>query len=78
MRLLWLFGQFVLVVAWGALLIAVVIAIWYGFSFVVLAAVSRLFRFRGRTPDPPDDWTRRQEPAQSRGEARTESDEASR
>jgi hypothetical protein len=56
MRVLWLVGQFVLVVAWGALLIAVVIAIWYGFSFVVLTAVSRLFRLRGRTPKAPDEF----------------------
>ena len=47
MRLLWLFGQFVIVLAFGAALIAAVIAIWYGFSLVVLTAVSRLLRLRG-------------------------------
>jgi hypothetical protein len=55
MRVLWLLGQFVLVVAWGALLIAVVIGLWYGFSFVVLTAVSRLFPLRGWKPNPPSD-----------------------
>jgi hypothetical protein len=73
MRLVWL-GQFLLVVAWGALLIAAVIAIWYGFSLIVLTAVSRLCRFRGRTPDPPDNWNGVQEQTQSGDEARTDSD----
>ncbi|HEX6464268.1 MAG TPA: hypothetical protein VFZ98_07445 [Vicinamibacterales bacterium] len=50
MRFLWLLWQFVIVVAWGAVLIAGVVAIWYGFSFVVLTLVGRLFRLRGRTP----------------------------
>jgi hypothetical protein len=53
MRLLWLVGQFALVVGFGAVLIAVVIGIWYGVSFLVLIAVSRLFRLRGRAPKPP-------------------------
>jgi apolipoprotein N-acyltransferase len=50
MRFLWLLGQFLIVIAWGAILIAVVIAIWYGFSFVVLTVVGKLFRLRGRPP----------------------------
>jgi hypothetical protein len=47
MRLLWLLGQSALVLAFSALLIGAVIAIWYGFSFVVLTAISRLFSLRG-------------------------------
>lgn len=47
MRLLWLLGQFAVVLAFGAALIAAVVAIWYGFSVVVLTAVSRLFPLRG-------------------------------
>ena len=50
MHFLWLLGQFVIVSAWGALLIGVVIAIWYAFSFAVLIGVGRLFRLRGRPP----------------------------
>ncbi len=50
MHLLWWLGQFSIVVAFGALLIGVVIAIWYGFSFAVLTIVGRLFKLRGRTP----------------------------
>jgi hypothetical protein len=33
--------------AFGAVLIAVVITIWYGFSLVVLTAVGDLFPLRG-------------------------------
>lgn len=50
MRLLHLFGQFLIVMAWGAALIAGVIVIWYAFSYVVLALVGRIFKLRGRTP----------------------------
>ena len=50
MRVLWLLWQLAIVVAWSALLIAGVIAIWYGFSFLVLALVGRMFKLRGRTP----------------------------
>ena len=48
MRPLWLLGQFALVLSFGAVLIAVVIAIWYGFSLIVLTAVGRLLPLRGR------------------------------
>jgi hypothetical protein len=47
MHLLWLIGQFLIVVAWGAVLIGVVIAIWYGLSFLVLIAIGRLLPLRG-------------------------------
>ena len=47
MRVLWLLGQLLIVVAWGAVLIAAVIAIWYALSFVVLVVVGRLFPLRG-------------------------------
>jgi hypothetical protein len=47
MRLLWLLGEFALVMAFGAVLIGVVIALWYGFSLVVLTAVGRLLPLRG-------------------------------
>ena len=50
MRFLWLLGQFMIFVLGGGLLIGAVIAIWYVVSFVVLTAVSRLFRLRGRPP----------------------------
>ena len=50
MRLLWLLGHFATLVAFSLAMIAVVVGIWYGFSFFVLTAVSRLFRLRGRTP----------------------------
>lgn len=50
MRLLWLLGQFLILLLGGALLIGTVIVIWYGLSFVVLTAVSRVFRLRGRPP----------------------------
>ncbi len=50
MRFLWLLGHFAMVVAWGALLIGAVIAIWYAVSFLILVLVSRVFRLRGRTP----------------------------
>ena len=48
MHLLWLLGQFALLMAGRAVIIATVIAIWYGISFVVLTAVGRLFPLRGR------------------------------
>ena len=44
----WLFGQFVLVAAAGVVFIGVVVAVWYGLSFLVLGIVSRIFRLRGR------------------------------
>jgi hypothetical protein len=47
MRVLWLLGQLLIVVAWGAVLIAAVIAIWYALSFVVLVVVGRLFPLGG-------------------------------
>ena len=46
-RSLWVLWQLVIVVAWGAVLIAAVIAVWYAFSFVVLVVVGRLFPLRG-------------------------------
>ena len=45
---LWLLGQFIIVIAGGAVIIAVVIAIWYGVSFGVLTVVSRAWPLRGR------------------------------
>ena len=50
MHLLWLIGQFLIVIAWGAVLIGAVITIWYGFSFLVLIAIGRLFPLRGWRP----------------------------
>lgn len=50
---LWLLGQFVIAMAGCSLMIAVVIAIWYGFSLLVLTVVGRLFPLRGRTPRAP-------------------------
>ena len=47
MRLFWLVLQVVIVAAWGAVLIAAVIAVWYAFSFVVLVVMGRLFPLRG-------------------------------
>jgi hypothetical protein len=44
---LWLAGQFAIVAAGGAVIIALVVAVWYVLSFVVLAAVSRLFPLTG-------------------------------
>jgi hypothetical protein len=44
---LWLAGQFAIVAAGGAVIIALVVAAWYVLSFVVLAAVSRLFPLTG-------------------------------
>lgn len=49
-RFLWALWQFVIFIAGGALLIGLVIAVWYSFSYVVLALVGRLFKLRGRTP----------------------------
>jgi uncharacterized membrane protein len=46
MRLL---GQFALVMAVGAILIAAVIGVFYGISMLVLLAVSRLLPLRGRS-----------------------------
>jgi hypothetical protein len=46
-RLLWLLGQFALIVAFCAVLIAAVIAIWYALSLVVLTIVGHLFPLRG-------------------------------
>ena len=50
MRVLWLFGQFLIVMAGGAVIIGVVIGIWYLFSFVVLTLAGRAFNLRGRAP----------------------------
>jgi hypothetical protein len=50
MRFLWLLWQFVMFLAGGALLIGVVIAVWYGFSYLLLALAGHLFKLRGRTP----------------------------
>ena len=47
MGLLWLLGQLLIVVAWCAILIGAVIAIWYAFSFLVLVVLGRLFPLRG-------------------------------
>src|ERR1043166_6923714 len=44
-----LFGQFALVMAVGAILIAAVIGVFYGISMLVLLAVSRLLPLRGRS-----------------------------
>lgn len=52
MRLLWLLGQFALVVGFGATMITAVIGIYYAISMLVLLAVSRLFALRGRGHDP--------------------------
>jgi hypothetical protein len=43
----WLLGQFAIVVVGGAVMIAAVIAIWYGLAFVVLGTIGRLFPLRG-------------------------------
>jgi hypothetical protein len=48
MHLLWLVGQFALVMAGGAIILAAVVVIWYGVSLTVLTAVSHLFPMRGR------------------------------
>jgi hypothetical protein len=50
MRVLWFLWQFAIFAAGGALIIGAVIAIWYGFSFVVLGLVSKVFRLRPRPP----------------------------
>jgi hypothetical protein len=50
MRFLSVLWQFVIVIAWSALLISAVIAIWYAFSYLVLLLVGRVFRLRGRPP----------------------------
>jgi len=50
MRPLWVLWQLVIVVAWGAVLIAAVIAVWYAFSFLVLIVVGRVFPLRGWKP----------------------------
>lgn len=50
MRFLWALWQFGLFIAGGTLLVGMAIAVWYGFSYVVLALVGHLFKLRGRTP----------------------------
>ena len=50
----WLLGQFAIVMAAGAVMIAGVIAVWYGLSFVVLATVGRVFPLRGGKWVPAD------------------------
>jgi hypothetical protein len=50
MRFLWLVWQFAIVMAWGAVLIGAVIAIWYGFSFLVMILVGKMFRLRSKPP----------------------------
>ncbi|HTM27721.1 MAG TPA: hypothetical protein VL225_21155 [Vicinamibacterales bacterium] len=50
MRFLWFLWQFAIFAGGAALLIGAVLAIWYGFSFVVLGLVSKLFRLRPRPP----------------------------
>jgi len=60
----WLLVQFAFVGVAGAVLIAGVVAVWYGLSFLMLAVVGRMFPMRGaprtradhdsRTVDPPD------------------------
>jgi hypothetical protein len=44
---LWLAGQFAIVAAGGAVIIALVVAAWYVVSFAVLAGISRLFPLTG-------------------------------
>jgi len=43
----WLLGQFAIVMAGGAVIIAAVIAVWYGLSLLLLAIFGRVFRLRG-------------------------------
>ena len=50
----WLLGQFALVMAAGAAMIAAVIAVWYGLSFLVLLTVGRVFPLRGGKWTPAD------------------------
>lgn len=50
----WLLGQFVIVMVAGTVIIAAVVAVWYGLSFVLLAAIGRLFPLRAKTRTPPD------------------------
>ena len=50
MRFLWILAQFALVMAFGAIMIAGVIGIFYAVSMLVLAAVSRVFSLRERSP----------------------------
>jgi hypothetical protein len=50
----WLLGQFAIVVAWSAILIATVIVIWYVFSYGVLILVSHIFPMRGWKPTDHD------------------------
>ena len=50
----WLFGQFCIVALGGAAIIAAVIAVWYGLSFLVLMTVGRVFPLRGRKWTPAD------------------------
>jgi hypothetical protein len=52
----WLAGQFVIVAIGGAALIAVVIALWYALSVLVLGTVGRIFPLRGwKIEDRPKD-----------------------
>ena len=52
----WLAGQFIIVAAGGAAVIAVVIAICYALSFLVLFTVGRIFPLRGwKVEDRPRD-----------------------
>jgi hypothetical protein len=50
----WHLGQFAIVVAWGAILIAGVVAIWYLISYGVLTLVSHIFPLRGWKPGDHD------------------------
>jgi hypothetical protein len=48
--MLWVIGQIIIALVGMAALILGVVAIWYGFGFLVLTAVSRLMPLAGRTP----------------------------
>jgi len=48
----WLAGA--LVAGGGAVMIAAVLILWYGFSFVVLGTIGRLFPLRGWKPRGDD------------------------
>ena len=50
MRFLGVLWQIVIMIVGATLLIGVTIAIWYGFSYLVLLLVSKVFRLRGRPP----------------------------
>ena len=51
----WLAGQFVIVAVGGAVIIAVVLSVWYALSMAVLFTVGRVFPLRGRKRKPRDD-----------------------